>query len=301
MKKHLFLLTALSLSCILACNKPDNGSNPKLEELVVHKDKEVKLTSSSFKLMSFNVRYKNTDDDKAGHGWEKRSKGVYEMLSVQKPLVMGVQECLWTQRYGILMNTKGYETVGVGRNDGAESGEAMLIFYQKDSIEVLKSGTFWLSATPDVPGVKGWDAACVRTCTWARLKHKRIGKEFFYFNTHLDHKGKVARSEEMKLIQKKMSELNTDGLPCVFTADFNTDENDVIFDDIKKVMRSARVEAPVSDNHASYNGFGNSSGKIDHIWYSGFDVAEFKTVSSSYAGVSYISDHNPIYAIFSFK
>lgn len=301
MTRRVLFILALCLLSLSSCDKKDRTIKPSSGDLVIHKDKEVKITSNAFKLMSFNVRYKNTDDDKAGNGWDKRSKGVYEMIAQQKPLVMGVQECLWTQRYGILMNTKGYATIGVGRDDGAEKGEAMLIFYQTDSISVVNSGTFWLSEAPDVPGVKGWDAACVRTCTWAQLRHKRLGKEFFYFNTHLDHKGEVARTEEMKLIQSKMTELNPGGLPCVFTADFNTDENDKIFNEIKKVMLSARAEAPVSDNQATYNGFGSSSKKIDHIWYNGFGILEYKTVTDGFAGVSYISDHNPIYAILTFK
>lgn len=293
---------ALSALCFLSCDKQGAEKTTGSGELVIHEDKKAKMTSNAFKLMSFNVRYQNNDDNVAGNGWSKRCKGVYEMIRVQQPLVMGTQEMLISQRHDILTNVTGYKAIGVGRDDGAEKGESMSIFYQADSVDVVKWGTFWLSPSPDVPGVKGWDAACVRTCTWARLKHKRLGKEFFYFNTHLDHKGKVARTEEMKLIEKKMAELNPDGLPCAFSADFNTDENDAIFDSIKKTMLNARNAADVSDSHGTYNGFGNSSGKkIDHIWYNGLGVLEYKTVTGGFAGVTYISDHCPIYAVFTFN
>lgn len=288
------------LLCFLSCGKQGSDIDHP-DELEIHEDEVVTIPSNGFKLMSFNVRYENTSDNQNGNGWSKRVKGVCEMMKVQQPLVMGVQECLIKQRHDILEGVSGYSAIGVGRDDGAEKGESMSIFYQTDSVEVVKWGTFWLSETPEVPGVKGWDAANVRCCTWARLKHKRLGKEFFYFNTHLDHKGEVARKEEMKLIQAKMAELNPDGLPCAFSADFNTGDGDAIFNDILKIMKNARSAAPVTDSHGTYNAFGSSGGKvIDHIFFSGFGILQYKTVDSGYGGISYISDHYPIYAVFTF-
>ena len=81
--------------------------------------------------------------------------------------------------------------MGVGRDDGAEKGEFMAVYYLRDRFELLDSGTFWLSETPDKVS-RGWDGACNRTVTWVELKDRKSGKEFFYFNTHLDHKGKGA-------------------------------------------------------------------------------------------------------------
>ena len=158
-----------------------------------------------FKLMSFNVRYQNSSDNSSGNGWAKRREGVYEMMKTERPLLMGVQECLAEQRLDIVVNVPGYAAIGVGRDDGNEKGEQMAIFYMKDSVTVVKWGTFWLSDSPDRVS-RGWDAACNRTCTWARVRIKRLGKEIMYFNTHLDHKGTVARSESVKLIVRKMGE-----------------------------------------------------------------------------------------------
>ena len=126
-----------------------------------------------------------------------------------------------------------------------------------------------------------------------------------YFNTHLDHKGTVARSESVKLIVRKMGELNPDGLPCVLTADFNSTEDDPIFAPLHLMMKSARKTAPVSDSYATYNAFSNSargsSSIIDHIFYSvGLNAKEYKTVRDGWKNIDYISDHYPIYAIFTF-
>ena len=260
------------------------------------------VPSDGFKLMSFNVRYENSSDNSSGHGWAKRREGVYEMLRTQRPLVMGVQECLYSQRYDIFSNVPEYEVIGVGRDDGKEKGEIMAIFYQKDSVSIVEWGTFWLSDTPDKVS-KGWDAACFRTCTWARFHHKRLNKDFLYLNTHLDHKGTVAREQSVKLIVQKIGELNTSSLPCFLSADFNSTEDNQIFDPLKLFMKSARKTAPVSDSYATFNGFESSvkgSGSIiDHIFFSGnTQVTEYETVRDSWKNIAYISDHYPIYAIF---
>ena len=261
------------------------------------------LPSNGFKLMSFNVRYENSGDNSSGNGWAVRRKGVYEMMKTERPTLMGVQECLAGQRHDILSNVNGYEAIGVGRDDGNEKGEMMAIFYLRDSVEVIDWGTFWLSATPENVS-KSLDAACYRTCTWARFRHKRIGRDFVYFNTHLDHKGKTARSESMKLIVSKMKEINPEGLPCVLSADFNTVEDDPILGELHEVMKSARKTAPVSDSYSTANSFKSpslgSKSIIDHIFYNGLEVSEYRTVRESWKGIEYISDHYPVYAVFSF-
>ena len=44
-------------------------------------------------------------------------------------------------------------------NADRKSGEASPVMYRKDRFDAEKAGTFWLSETPDAPGVKGWGAA----------------------------------------------------------------------------------------------------------------------------------------------
>lgn len=305
MKKLLILLSAVVIVLPLAScqeKKPDFSNYGKENEY--GKDPVSKIPANAFKLMSFNVRYQNSSDDQAGNGWSKRREGVYEMLRTEQPVLMGVQECLNAQRYDISSTLSKYDAIGVGRDDGKEKGEMMAIFYMRDSIEILKWGNFWLSATPDKPG-KGWDAACNRTCTWAHCKHKRLNKEFFYFNTHLDHKGTTARIEGMKLIVSKMAELNPNGLPCILTADFNSPDDTEVFTPLQGKMQNARRTAPIADTYATFNGFESStkgaSSIIDHIFFNGFTATEYKTVRNEWKNINFISDHYPIYAILKFN
>jgi len=88
----------------------------------------------------------------------------------------------------------GYDYIGVGRDDGKERGEYAAIFYKKDQLRLLDSGNFWLSPTPEHASL-GWDAACIRICTWGKFQDKTSGKQFLFFNTHMDHVGVIARRE----------------------------------------------------------------------------------------------------------
>ena len=78
------------------------------------------------------------------------------------------------------------------------------IFYKKDKFKVLASGDFWLSETPNKPGL-GWDATCCnRICSWLYLQDKKSKKKFYFFNVHFDHQGQIARRESSKLILEKI-------------------------------------------------------------------------------------------------
>lgn len=303
MKKILKSILAVSAAVFLvACGNeskynPDdwytqnNGQDENSESLVG--------SDGKMKLMSFNVRYGNADDGE--NGWDYRKADLYTMIKTEKPLVIGLQECQMNQRNDMVDNCKEYAAIGVGRDDGAGKGETCSIMYHKASVEIVKWGSFWLSETPDKPGVKGWDANNVRVATWARIKVLATGKEFFYINTHLDHKGPKARSEGMKLVMKKFAELNVAKLPQLLTADFNTSQDDDIFRECLKTMQNARLTAPKTDDKGTYNGWvGGKTTCIDHLFMSGFDILEYKTVDQKWGKTQFISDHYPVYAIAKF-
>lgn len=62
----------------------------------------------------------------------------------------------------------GYEQFGISRK-GAEdtSDQHCTIFYDKDKVELLEGGTFWLSESPSVPGSMSWGSTAPCTATWA--------------------------------------------------------------------------------------------------------------------------------------
>ena len=249
--------------------------------------------SEGLKVMSYNIRLGSAQD--GTNSWALRYTATGKMLEDQRPDVFGVQEALEYQvRY--IEEMCGYESVGVGRENGKKEGEHMSIFWNKKAVSMLKWGTFWLSETPEKPS-KGWDAECFRTATWALMKDKKTGKKFYFVNTHLDHKGTEAQKNGLKLIVDRIAEINPDGLPMVLTGDFNIEPKNPALKDLDARMQSARNIAEKTDDHATYNGWGKSSTMIDYIYVSGFSSCpEYQTVTKRYEDRKFISDHYPIFA-----
>ena len=305
MKRRLFWMVPaaalmLAAGVLSACEKTPQGSDePENTEPELPAKKECVLS-----VMSFNVAVDNRGE---GTGWNWRRDVVNTMLSKEEPEIIGFQEAQAHEITDMVNAHPEYAWYGLGRDTGKKPAnttsydyeEAMVIFWLKDSLSVEKCGTFWLSETPDVVS-KGWDAAYNRTCTWARFVHKRTQQPFYMFNTHLDNKGKTARSSSMVLIAKKMLEINSERLPMFLSADFNTKSDDTIFAPIANAMKSTRDVAPDSDKtKMTFNNYNAPKSQIDHIFYSGLGLAPltFKVLDGSY-GAYLISDHYPIMATY---
>ncbi len=271
--------------------------------------------AEELKVVSFNIRMGVADDGE--NSWKFRKEATAGMIRDIKPDIMGLQEAFSFQADYIREECPEYEGVGVGRDDGKEEGEMMMIFYRTTTVELLDWGTFWLSETPDVPSF-GWDAACRRTATWAKLEMRGSGQAFYYVNTHLDHVGRLAEKNGLKLIVDRIDSINPESLPMVLTGDFNVLPEDSVLDELDTMMSSARATAEITDSKSSYNAFGKPMKNaavgdqfidlatadgltIDYIYYSGFSKCRsFRTVTESYAGIPYISDHYPVTATLNF-
>ena len=51
------------------------------------------------------------------------------------------------------------------------------IFYRQSMFEVIESGNYWLSPTPDTIWSFGWATGIYRLVTWARLRYRPDGSE----------------------------------------------------------------------------------------------------------------------------
>jgi endonuclease/exonuclease/phosphatase family metal-dependent hydrolase len=278
MKKILFLLSMAVLVAAIGCNSTTT-----------------KGTTEPLKVLSFNIRMSDGSQQTDGENhWQYRKEAVVQMLLDVHPAVIGMQEVCWEQMEYLRENLTGYDGIGVGRDDGVQAGEVMAIFYDKERLELIKSGTFWLSETPDEVS-RGWDAACHRTATWAQLRDRKSGEVWVLINTHLDHKGPQARQEGMRLIAERVAKFKAQGHRVVVTADFNATTDEPIFAPLYAVAKDARKEATASDQSMTFNGWGTSYSQIDHIFCHGFKVERFEVMKDDY-GVPYISDHYPVAA-----
>jgi len=254
--------------------------------------------TEQFTLISYNIRNSGAND--GINNWENRKDLTINMINQEKPDLICMQEVLNNQLEFIYDELPNYDFIGVGRDDSVKKGEAMAIFYRNDKYELLENDNFWLSETPNMVS-RGWDGVCRRMVTWGHFKNLNSGKTFFCFNTHLDHKGVVAREEAVKLIVKKINEITNDSDEPVFlTGDFNATIDNPIFTPIINSMKQARNDASISDNKFTYNNYGlgtENPSVIDHIFYLNAVSISFTTLDGSY-GDGYISDHFPVKAVF---
>lgn len=252
------------------------------------------------KIISYNIRTLARD---GSNSWQYRNHATATMLHKHQPDAFGLQEAMVQHLLYIDSVCPQYARVGVGRDDGLKGGEFMAIYYNTERFDLVDSGTFWLSETPSKVS-RGWDAACFRTATWVKLKEKNSGKEFFYFNTHFDHKGRTAQTESMKLIVQKIKAIAGKKAPVILGGDFNVEPGDSIFMPLEKFMHSARCEALKSDDKGTFNNFGKMTRKciLDHLFYRGrrVECLEYTTLDGNY-GAPFISDHYPIEAIYRLK
>ena len=252
------------------------------------------------KIMSFNLLC-------GGDGprdWPGRADMVLETIRRADPDTLGAQEAHWDWVKTLSAGLPDYDYVGVGRDDGKKKGEFSAVFYKKEKFTLLDSGSFWLSETPDKPGKKGWDAACVRICSWAKLEEKATGKRFVHFNTHLDHVGLVAMQKGAELVTLKAAEICPD-LPAFFTGDFNvTPESAPYRTVIEAGFADARDVAAVSDDSFTFHCdvFVSERSKkecsvIDYCFVKGVKgVKSFRVLRDTYPGRLFPSDHFPVLA-----
>ncbi|MEM6935518.1 MAG: hypothetical protein AAF552_03625 [Pseudomonadota bacterium] len=126
---------------------------------------------------------------------------------------MGIQEGLPEQVDWLSAHLEDYDFIGEGRR-GGHAGEYSAIYYRSSDVQVQRSGTFWLSETPDRVST-GWDAALPRICTWAEFTTEDGSYTFMVFNTHFDHVGQEARKQSADLILQMMKRLNPENLPAI--------------------------------------------------------------------------------------
>lgn len=263
-------LFKLALCCLLACAIMASAENV-----------------AQINVATYNLRQKNQKDSIDGNGWDVRYPALAGLVRFHEFNIFGTQEGFKRQLEDLKGMLPGYEYIGVARDDGKEKGEFCAIFYDTAMFELLDHGNFWLSETPDRPGL-GWDAACVRICTWGKFRHKPSGKVFRFFNLHLDHIGKKARTESVRLVWRKVKEAGLD-MPTFLTGDFNVDQNNELYDVLSSAdfmadaFKKAEFVYALNGTFNSYKTDGYSESRIDHIFVSdGVTVEKYGVLTDTY-------------------
>lgn len=255
------------------------------------------IVAQNIRVITYNIRFNNPDD--GVNAWPNRSSQVAALLEFHQADIFGLQEALIGQIEDLQTALPKMKWVGVGRDDGENAGEFSPLFYNSEKYKAVKQGWFWLSETPEKPGL-GWDAACNRICTWLLLKNKKSDRQFMVFNTHFDHIGNQARIESAKLILRKIKELNTKSLPVILTGDFNLTPEQAPISVITNELTDTRTisKKPPYGPAGTFNAFDFNSplkDRIDYIFVSNqIEVRQYGILTDS-KDQRYPSDHLPVF------
>jgi endonuclease/exonuclease/phosphatase family metal-dependent hydrolase len=258
----------------------------------------------AIRAMTFNIRYDNPNDGE--NAWPHRKDVVAEVIG-QHADIAGLQEVTFQQLNDLRTRLPNFESYGVGRDDGKNNGEFSPVLFRRDRFEIVSGETFWLSETPDVPGSRSWDSAITRIVTVVRFRDRATGREFYFLNTHFDHKGAVARSKSAAMIRDKLMQLDA-ALPIIVTGDFNCTPDQEPY----RIMidtEGADSRTPLFDTHSqseskpsgpnsTWNGFRAivPGRRIDFIFIGpGAKVTEHQTLDMQPEG-RFPSDHLPVVA-----
>ena len=267
--------------------------------------------AEAIRVGSYNIRL-SPGDRGTPNDWDCRKADMVALVKKMDLDAFGLQEVCPDQAQYLRENLPEFAFVGDHREADRKSGEASPVFYRKSRFEAEKSGTFWLSETPEVPASKSWGTYCTRVCSYLVLRDKATGRRFCFANTHTDHVSAEAREKGMLLIIERMKEFGA-GAPIVFTGDHNCRYDDAPAKAVRRILKDCRdiVETPKKGPHSTFQGFGKykdgplvEDGQkfddycIDYIYVSdGARVLDFETHDDKRPGTDlYPSDHFPISA-----
>ena len=245
---------------------------------------------------SYNIR---NASDKDINAWMNRKKPVTDLILRHDFDILGIQE-----PYDIQIPD--FDNLLVGYN-GVKAPYAtrsfLAIYYKKDLFDVLDSGHFWLSETPEKPSI-GWDADELRICHWAKFKDKKTAKEFYFFNTHFYWRLQTARQNSGPLVAKKIKEIAGD-YPVVFVGDLNSRPTESQIVSLKVTLNEAFIvtqtprKGPENTNLGGGVFQGEPHNRIDYIFVSkSIKVLDYTCHADMYKDKNgedrYPSDHLPI-------
>ncbi len=223
-----------------------------------------------FSVMTFNIRGSKHKDGE--NIWPKRADFNVATILKYRPDVIGFQEFQQGNLLTYASQLTGYD-VALGKrcNTQGEDYERPPIYWRRDRFELVDTGAFYLNPTPDEWRI-GWNAMFVRGANWVILRELESGKQVFHLNTHLDHRGELARVESAKLIVDQIAQLHR-GLPVIVVGDFNSTVWRPPPDQIPEEMRNEADpvrSAPPGTVHRVFIGAGYrdtfyETGHSDHV------------------------------------
>lgn len=281
MNKFTKIVFAIMVACILALscacsfgNKDSDSATDKTSDSVSESKSDTETDTEKGSESDGDSEQGKTDDyylnimsinldQAAGGNSEKRAKTLAKIVD-KLPDLFGVQEetPAWAAYLSSETADYGYAHVYEMRGGTTAPDEASGVFYSIDRFDLLDSGTFWLSETPDVSGSIGtaWGMQYCRVCTWVKLKDKQSDQTFAYFNTHFSYENETCRTEGAKVIAAEVKKI---GVPAILSGDMNfaSDEETATYAVFTEIFDDARIEATDTDSGNTFHNYGYAAGE----------------------------------------
>lgn len=307
------LIVCVSFSCIPFFTVEVNGTGDEMDIKVFDYNVCAYVDPANIDRM-FALFPSRTMND---YTFDKRAVRLKKLIDKYSPDVITLQEVNYewfpylTANEGTRLTDK-YAYVGVsGSGNTGGVGSARwdlynLIFYNTEKFELLKSGDFWLSTTPDVPSRNTPSSVCMnRTCTWAILRDKQTGIAYFQANTHLTTCAEEYSVHQAQILCEQVEKLSC-GLPVVIAGDMNmsTVLNGKAYGCFTGFgYADARFEADITKTASTWRSFGYYPTRflpntIDHLFVKGdIRMNQYKNMTESFdANYNIIDDYDSIIA-----
>lgn len=242
-------------------------------------------------VVTYNLRMDNRGD--GANYFFNRAPFILETIRSKNPDVICFQEATVRILNWLKENLTEYTIVGIGRGRDF-SDEANPVAFKTDKFQLFGLDQFWLSPTPHVPGSRHHEqSTCPRVCVTATLRPVGEGRLLRFYNTHLDHEGKMARTLGMSSIIERIKEdAAAFATPFLLTGDMNAPNEEPC---IQEALNSGLIDFTASVK-TSFHSFGRlkHDAKIDYVFANTDCKLISTTVWDDTKEELYLSDHYPI-------
>ena len=267
----------------------DNDAAVVTQEMCSQLTGTMDMAKLPFRFLSQNILFKNIE---GGNTVIERQPRFKSLMQEYCPDILAVQE-----------HSGGWESYI--RNDFGhiytrEARQGLAFYFRTDRYELLESGGFYLSPTPDVKSQFEGDSG-PRSCIWTIAKDKFTGITTLYINCHPDWNNDTQRALQVEVIFEVMGE-KMEEYPTIFCGDFNTEPTGPVYPRIVEQFKDSAKEAEVNLSEINYTChlFGEKSSFIDYTFYNNtFKPMEYKIINDMYDG--HVSDHYGTYTDFAIE
>lgn len=237
------------------------------------------MSTLPFRFLSQNILFKDVE---GGNSVLDRKPRFKALMQEYCPDILAVQE--HSDSWG------SYITMEFGKIYTDYATQSLAFYFRTDRYEILETGAFYLSPTPNEPSQFEGDSG-PRSCIWAIAKDKFTGITTLYINCHPDWNNDTQRALQVDVIFQVMGE-KMKQYPTIFCGDFNTEPTGPVYPRIVQDFKDSYKEAEINLSEIDYtcHSFGKMAIFIDYTFYNHtFKPTYYRIINDMYDG--YISDH----------